>query len=104
MHIFVISRKDFEGFKLKSGDTEGLVNYALSLKDIIMATIIIEREDEVKLSFRSVGDFAVNTFANENFQGGGHKNASGGSSKDSLKETVSKFEKIIETYTQKYKQ
>ncbi len=101
---FVISKEDFKDFNLKSGDTEGLVNYALSLNGIIMATIIIEREDEVKLSFRSVGDYAVNTFANKNFQGGGHKNASGGASKDTLAQTVSKFETLIETYTQQYKQ
>ena len=99
---FVISAEDFERFDLKSGDTEGLVNYALSLRGIIMATIIIERKDEVKLSFRSVGDFAVNTFANEHFSGGGHKNASGGSSDVGLDETVKKFEALTDSFKEKY--
>ncbi len=99
---FVISAEDFELFDLKSGDTEGLVNYALSLRGIVMATIIIERQDEVKLSFRSVGDFAVNTFANKYFNGGGHKNASGGSSDIGLEATVQKFEELTDTYKENY--
>ncbi|MEM9325253.1 MAG: bifunctional oligoribonuclease/PAP phosphatase NrnA [Bacteroidota bacterium] len=99
---FVISAEDFKRFELKSGDTEGLVNYALSLRGIVMATIIIEREDEVKLSFRSVGDFAVNTFANQHFNGGGHKNASGGASHVSLQETVEKFEELTKSFKEEY--
>ncbi|MBV6647891.1 MAG: bifunctional oligoribonuclease/PAP phosphatase NrnA [Cyclobacteriaceae bacterium] len=99
---FVISREDFKRFNLKPGDTEGLVNYALSIKGIVMATIIIEREDEIRLSFRSVDDFAVNQFANDHFGGGGHKNASGGASSLSLEDTVKKFEKLIITYKEDY--
>ena len=100
----VVSAEDFKRFNLKSGDTEGIVNYALSIKGIIMATIIIERDDEVKLSFRSVGDYVVNTFANEYFNGGGHKNASGGSSDLSLEATLEKFESLITDYKDKYYQ
>ncbi len=99
---FIISKDDFSQFQLKSGDTEGLVNYALSIAGIVMATIIIEREDEIKLSFRSVGDFVVNTFASEHFEGGGHKNASGGSSSTSLEQTVEKFESLIPSYKKNY--
>lgn len=99
----VVSRDDFERFNLKSGDTEGIVNYALSIKGIVMATIIIEREEEVKLSFRSVGNYSVNTFANEYFNGGGHKNASGGSSTDNLEITVKRFETLIQNYKDTYR-
>jgi phosphoesterase RecJ-like protein len=99
---FVIGAEEFERFGLKNGDTEGLVNYALSIKGIVMATIIIERSEEVKLSFRSVGDFAVNKFANDHFSGGGHKNASGGSSPQSLSQTVTKFESLIGDFQSKY--
>ncbi len=94
---FVITAEEHERFHLKSGDTEGLVNYALSIKDIELAAIIMEREDEIKLSFRSVGDRAVNTFAAEYFEGGGHKNAAGGRSQDSLENTVAKFRRLIES-------
>ncbi|MEP1035583.1 bifunctional oligoribonuclease/PAP phosphatase NrnA [Ekhidna sp.] len=92
---FVIGEEDFKDFRLKQGDTEGLVNYALSIKGMVVAAIIIERENEIKLSFRSIGDFAVNKFAEEYFSGGGHKNASGGMSELSLKETEKKFKELI---------
>lgn len=98
-----VSAEDFKTFDLKSGDTEGIVNYALSIRGIVMATIIIERDEEVKLSFRSVGNYSVNTFANEYFNGGGHKNASGGSSEDSLEKTVERFEALILDYKDKYR-
>ncbi len=92
---FVIGENDFKDFRLKQGDTEGLVNYALSIKGIVVAAIIIQREKEIKLSFRSIGDFAVNKFAEEYFNGGGHKNASGGMSELSLEETEKKFIELI---------
>lgn len=99
---FVIDNDDRERFKLKSGDTEGLVNYALSIKGIVMATIIIEKGDDVKMSFRSVGDYAVNLFAQDHFNGGGHKNASGGLSNDNLPDTITRFKKLIENFKENY--
>ena len=95
---FVISTDDLKRFDSKNGDTEGLVNYALSIKDIKLAAIIIARADEVKLSFRSIGDFSVNELARTHFNGGGHKNASGGKSDLSLQETVAKFESVLKEY------
>lgn len=92
---FVIEEDDFNSFKLKQGDTEGLVNYALSINGIVVAAIIIQRGSEIKMSFRSIGDFAVNKFAEEYFGGGGHKNAAGGSSDLTLKETEEKFKALI---------
>ncbi|MEQ9302945.1 MAG: DHHA1 domain-containing protein, partial [Marinoscillum sp.] len=92
---FVINAEEHERFHLKSGDTEGLVNYALSIKGIVIAAIIMERHGEVKMSFRSIGDYAVNDFASEYFSGGGHKNAAGGISDVNLDETVEKFKSLI---------
>lgn len=92
---FVIDEEDARKFNLKQGDTEGLVNYALSIKGIVVASIIIQRENEIKLSFRSVGDVAVNKFAEDYFEGGGHKNAAGGMSQLSLAETEKKFKELI---------
>ncbi|GAB4232877.1 MAG: bifunctional oligoribonuclease/PAP phosphatase NrnA [Ekhidna sp.] len=92
---FVIDEADFQKFRLKQGDTEGLVNYALSIKNIVIAAIIIERDQEIKLSFRSVGDFAVNKFAEEYFNGGGHRNAAGGASDLSLAKTEARFKELI---------
>lgn len=95
---FAISKDDLNQFNSKTGDTEGLVNYALSIEGIVMAALIIGRNDEVRLSFRSVGDFSVNDFARKHFNGGGHKNAAGGISDRSLEETVTKFEGLLVKY------
>lgn len=95
---FAISREDLNRFNSRTGDTEGLVNYALSIAGIKFAALITEREDAVKMSFRSIGDFSVNEFAAQHFSGGGHKNAAGGKSDDTLEKTVEKFEGLLQEY------
>lgn len=92
-----LSQQELDTFKYEKGDTEGIVNYGLTIKGILFAAIFIEHKDEniIKISFRSQGDFDVNQFAREHFNGGGHINAAGGKSYQSMKETVSKFEKLI---------
>ena len=93
--LISLSREDVKLFDINTGDLEGLVNYPLSIANIKFATMITERNDEVKLSFRSKGNFDVNAFAREYFNGGGHANASGGTSKMSFTETVAKFKQIL---------
>lgn len=95
---FRISAEDLKKYNSKTGDTEGLVNYALSLKGVVFSAIIIERPEEVRLSLRSKGDFSVNDFARNHFCGGGHPNAAGGKSDLNLEETVEKFESLVKTY------
>jgi phosphoesterase RecJ-like protein len=92
-----LSQKELDEFHYEKGDTEGIVNYGLTIKGIHFAAIFIEHRDEniVKISFRSQGDFDVNQFARTHFSGGGHINAAGGKSHDSLHDTIKKFEKII---------
>lgn len=92
-----LSQKELDNHHFKKGDTEGFVNYGLSLKGIVFAAIFIENKAEniVKISLRSKGDFDVNQFSRTHFQGGGHKNAAGGKSDDSLVETVNYFEKTV---------
>lgn len=88
-----LSQKELNQNKFKKGDTEGFVNYGLSLLGITLAVIMIENETEkiVKMSFRSKGAFDVNQFANKYFNGGGHINAAGGVSRLSLNKTVEQF-------------
>jgi phosphoesterase RecJ-like protein len=86
-----ITQDELIRFNSKTGDTEGLVNYALSLEGVVMAALIVDRKVLIKMSFRSVGDFSVNDFARNYFEGGGHKNAAGGQSNQSLEETVKRF-------------
>lgn len=96
-----ISADELKRFESQTGDTEGLVNYALSLDKVVMAAVIIEREDGVKISFRSKGEFSVSEFARKHFEGGGHRNASGGRSQLSLEETVKKFTELLPMYKDK---
>jgi len=96
--LITISRKDLKLFDLSIGDTEGLVQYPLSIGGIRFSTLITERSDEVKLSFRSKGDFDVNRFARQHFSGGGHFNASGGKSSESLNDTILRYKQILSEF------
>jgi phosphoesterase RecJ-like protein len=93
--MIAIPFSDIQQFGLRTGDTEGLVNYPLSIKGIKMAALIIDRREEVRISFRSKGEFDVNTFARKYFEGGGHENAAGGRSSDSLEVTVARFKQAL---------
>ncbi|SNR30405.1 phosphoesterase RecJ domain-containing protein [Lutibacter agarilyticus] len=95
-----LSQQDLDEFNYVKGDTEGVVNYALSLDGIIFAAIFIEDVEQkiIKISLRSKGKFSVNKFAREHFDGGGHDNAAGGRSEESLDATISNFLKILPTY------
>jgi phosphoesterase RecJ-like protein len=90
--------EELKQFGSQTGDTEGLVNYGLSIKGIKMAVLMYDRKEEIKLSFRSLADFDVNALARKHFEGGGHKNASGGQSKQNLEETLKKFLAILPEY------
>ncbi|MEO8934405.1 MAG: DHHA1 domain-containing protein, partial [Xanthomarina sp.] len=87
-------------FNYRKGDTEGFVNYALSLNNIIFAAIFIEdtQNNIVKISLRSKGNFSVNEFSRAHFEGGGHTNAAGGKSDLNLISTVNHFISILPSY------
>lgn len=89
--LIAIPQADLVKYDIKTGDTEGLVNYPLSIEGIRMAAIIIDRGEERKCSFRSKGNVDVNTFARTYFNGGGHFNAAGGQTMESLEIAVEKF-------------
>ena len=93
-----LSKEDLERFDHQIGDTEGVVNYALSIKDINLAALFMERDGIVKVSFRSKGSFAVNTLAAEYFNGGGHRNAAGANCDTTLEETILKFRQLLPLY------
>ena len=92
---FALSEEDLMQYGYETGDTEGLVNYALSVENIVFAVLFIEDRGHVKMSLRSVGDFAVNEIANEHYNGGGHNNAAGGRIKGSLGEILNHFIGIL---------
>ena len=95
-----LSQKELDAHHFTKGDTEGFVNYGLTIEGIIFAVIFIENEEEgiVKISFRSSGEFSVNEFARNHFEGGGHTNAAGGRSTVSLEDTVKRFVGLLKNY------
>ncbi len=96
---FALSIQEQQQFNTQTGDTEGLVNYALSIAGIRMAVILIEKNDgTVKMSFRSFGSLAVNEIAEKHFSGGGHKNAAGGKSELTLAATEQKLLALLKEY------
>lgn len=101
-----LSQDELDEFDYKKGDTEGFVNYALSLKGIIFAAIFIESKQDniIKISLRSKGDFSVNEFSRAHFNGGGHTNAAGGRSEEDMSTTVDKFISILPQYNTKLSQ
>jgi len=96
-----LTRKDLERFSYQVGDTEGVVNYALSIKGINLAALFMEREDHVKVSFRSKGKFSVDRLAREHFGGGGHNNASGANCQMTITGTISKFLSLLPGFMDK---
>jgi len=93
--LIAIPQNDLVKYDMRTGDTEGIVNYPLSIKGIKLAAVIIDRGEERKSSFRSKGGFDVNTFARKYFNGGGHFNAAGGFNKEPLEEVVAKFKQAM---------
>jgi phosphoesterase RecJ-like protein len=96
--VMAISRYDLMKYQIQTGDTEGLVNYLLTIEGIKLGALLIDRTEERKWSFRSKGDFDVNELARNHFEGGGHKNAAGGRSSDTLEESLKKFKEVLKLY------
>lgn len=93
--LIAIPKSDLQKYQIRTGDTEGLVNYPQSIQGIKLVALVIDRDEERKWSFRSKGAFDCNTFARKYFEGGGHFNASGGRSSDSLEKTVEHFKEAM---------
>jgi len=103
--FITLTNNEKNSYDYQKGDSEGVVNYALSLKGIVFAAIFIEdiEQNLIKISFRSKGNFSVNQFARNHFEGGGHDNAAGGKSTLSLQETVTKFISLLPKYASELK-
>ncbi len=102
-YIF-LTQKELKRFSYQEGDTEGVVNYALSIRNIDLAALFIEKKDHVKISFRSVGGINVNDFARKFFNGGGHANAAGGKHYDDIDKAIKYFEDVVVKFRKgKYK-
>ena len=96
-----LSKDDLDRFNYQIGDTEDVVNYALSIDGINLAALFSERNGIVRVSLRSKGNFPVNDIARKYFNGGGHINAAGADSYSSLEETVRTFVEMLPEYKEK---
>jgi phosphoesterase RecJ-like protein len=99
--FIALSRSDLKKYNFRKGDTEGFVNYPLSIEGIKFSAFFMEMPDEIKISFRSKGNFDVNQFARKHFSGGGHANAAGGETHGSLDEAVTRFVNLLPEYKDK---
>lgn len=99
-----ITLEDQKAFNFITGDNEGFVNMPLSIKGVVFSALFTEKEKYIKVSFRSKGEFAVNEVCEKYFNGGGHRNASGGELYASMQETLLKFESILPEFEDKIKQ
>jgi phosphoesterase RecJ-like protein len=96
--IISATKQDLEKYEIMTGETEGIVNYGLSISGIRLAAFIVERPDKIKLSLRSKGEFPANDICKKYFNGGGHRNAAGGCSNDSLEQVINQFKLILPEY------
>ncbi|MBK6369594.1 MAG: DHH family phosphoesterase [Flavobacteriales bacterium] len=93
--VIGLNMDDLEQFNVKPGDTEGFVNYGLSIQGMRLAALFIERPDMVKVSLRSKGNLPVDRFLKEHFSGGGHANAAGGKATEPFQDAVARFMSLL---------
>jgi len=96
--IIHLTKQDYKDFEISRGDTEGIVNHILMIEGINIAAFITEQPTIVKLSLRSKGDISVQEMARNHFNGGGHKNASGGSAYAKLEDVIERFKRVLPKY------
>jgi len=101
--IISLSMDEMKKFKHKPGDTEGFVNMPFSIKGVKFTALFIEKQDHVKISFRSREDFSVNAFSRNHFNGGGHLNAAGGETEKPMEKAIEKFKSLLPHYAKSLK-
>ena len=96
--LIYLTKSDLKKYNYQVGDTEGVVNYPLSMEKVNMSVLITERDKKLRLSFRSKGDFSVNELARAHFNGGGHRNAAGGKTSENMDELINRLKTVMEDY------
>jgi phosphoesterase RecJ-like protein len=94
-----LTKEDLDKYGYQQGDTEGVVNYALSIENVAVAALFTESKDRIRVSLRSKGEFSVNEFARAHFNGGGHRNAAGGDIFKTMPETLAWFKSLLPAYS-----
>lgn len=101
--VFTLSKSEMLKNGYQKGDTDAFVNYGLGIQNMVFSVFLKEdtQKDFIKMSFRSKGDFDCSEVARNHFNGGGHKNASGGRSEESLENTLKEFVNLLPEYAEK---
>ena len=94
--LIFLSKSDLKKYNYQVGDTEGVVNFPLSMDKVNMSLLITEKDNQLRLSFRSKGNFSVNDLARNHFNGGGHRNAAGGKTNEDVDSLISRLNGILE--------
>lgn len=102
--IMSLSKEELERFNFVKGDTEGFVNYALSINDVVFTAFFVKYDDKVKISFRSLNNFRANLLSKKYFSGGGHINAAGGMFEGELSEAIARLKEVLPEYRQELKE
>ena len=96
--IIYLTKSDLKKYDYKVGDTEGVVNFPLSMAKVNMSVLITDKDNVLRLSFRSKGNFSVNELSRAHFNGGGHRNAAGGKSHESIDELIDRLKNVLSSY------
>ncbi len=96
--LICLSQEELKRFSYVKGDTEGFVNLPLQIRGIIFACFLREDKTMIKVSLRSVGRFSCTEFASRIFNGGGHRNASGGEFYEDMEKAIACFEEGLEEF------
>lgn len=96
--LIYLNKEDLRKFNYQVGDTEGIVNYALSMDKVNMAVLVTEKDKKIRMSFRSKGNFSVNELSRKHFNGGGHRNAAGGSMSKPIMEVIDDIKAVVANY------
>ena len=96
--IISLNKEELAQFHYQIGDTEGIVNYPLSMKKMVMSVLVTERQGVIRLSFRSKGSFSVHELAQKYFNGGGHTNAAGGTLSCSMEDALKLLHQVLPEY------
>lgn len=97
-----LTAEELQRFNFRKGDTEGFVNYGLTIEGSKLAAIFIQEGNFVKISLRSKGNVDVNMLAREHFKGGGHINAAGGRYDGTIEQAVALFREVIPVFLSQY--
>lgn len=96
--LIYLTKEDLKKYNYQIGDVEGVVNFPLMMDHVNVSVLLTEKDSQIRMSFRSKGEFSVNELARKHFNGGGHRNAAGGRNHLTMKQTIDLVEKVLSEY------